>query len=231
MSDQTRYCHSRDEYLTKMTKAFERHYRERTDMWSTDMSLVRASLRAIQLYEDNHVPHKPSVLDVGCGNGRLLEPLSSCISKYTGIDIFEHVNWQKISGNCVNFINRDLLECLKLGILEEYDIVFDNGCLHHQAKSDIPAFLLAYASMLSRRGILSAVVWAEPFVAGGIDSFGRLHHFFSVDQIVEMFKCAGLQVLECERLRSAAGVMQIHLIATGAWGPNSEFESKRRSDV
>lgn len=80
-------------YLEKMRMAFQEHYEKRTDMWSTDPSLTDAAVMSLKAWRSREKNALASVLDIGCGNGRVLEHLSG-LSEYVGIDLYEHEEWE-----------------------------------------------------------------------------------------------------------------------------------------
>ncbi|MGP3739709.1 hypothetical protein ACTWKB_14155 [Bacillus sp. 4A_MP2] len=65
-------------YLEKMRMAFQEHYEQRTDMWSTDPSLTDAAVMSLKAWRSREKDALASVLDIGCGTAGLLNIYKDC---------------------------------------------------------------------------------------------------------------------------------------------------------
>ena len=101
-----------------------------------------------------------SVLDVGCGNGRLLEVLAEKKIKYVGLDLSE--NLIKVCREKYPDYKFEVGEISNLGILPEYDFdfVFCIAVLHHLPGEDLRlAALKQLKNKISADGKIVLSVW------------------------------------------------------------------------
>ncbi|WP_249366058.1 class I SAM-dependent methyltransferase [Bacillus safensis] len=163
-------------YLEKMRMAFQEHYEQRTDMWSTDPSLTDAAVMSLKAWRSREKNALASVLDIGCGNGRALEHLSG-LSAYVGIDLYEHEEWeglQKRETVPVHFVHQDFMSwSMDQGRGMQFDLILDHGCFHHQHPDDHERYLKQVSSLLHEGGVFSLVVWGEQWKTGLIGEDGR----------------------------------------------------------
>lgn len=117
-----------------------------------------------------HVARRtPAVLDVGCGNGRLIDLLVARYAaqfRYTGIDsspeLLERARQREAGGAALrfcegDFVARDPQLVLPAGA---HDLVVLLGVLHHVPSEDARrALLAAAADRLAASGILAFTLW------------------------------------------------------------------------
>jgi 2-polyprenyl-3-methyl-5-hydroxy-6-metoxy-1,4-benzoquinol methylase len=78
------------------------------------------------------VKNEMKVLDVGCGNGRLVPEFKGRKVKYLGIDFSQSlIDQAKLRFPSRRFLNRDITSSTDWDRIGEYDAVFCLGVLHH----------------------------------------------------------------------------------------------------
>ncbi|MGE6631692.1 class I SAM-dependent methyltransferase [Bacillus sp. NPDC077027] len=203
-------------YLDNMRLAFEEHYQKNTDMWSNDTSLTEAAAIALSAWRSKQKDTLPSVLDIGCGNGRGLSRLDKLLA-YTGIDLYRHEGWSQLERTAdfsVRFIHGDFLSwALEQDDKPLFDLILDHGCFHHQHPDDHETYLQQAASVLREGGVFSLVVWGEEWKSGLIGEDGRFHFSFSDSQIGEKICTSGLELVSIHQIKAKAGLNQHHVIA------------------
>lgn len=106
------------------------------------------------------IPSKASILDVGCGNGRLLIGLPKGV-KYTGIDNSEKLLEEaKKAHPEANFIETDITEPKIWKHLNKYDYIFCVAVMHHLPTKDEQLFVLKQIKdHLKPKGKCLITVW------------------------------------------------------------------------
>ncbi|MFA6393493.1 MAG: class I SAM-dependent methyltransferase [Patescibacteria group bacterium] len=108
-----------------------------------------------------------SILDLGCGNGRLLQAFEDNKIIYTGIDFIPEIieyakkNFGNISSS-VEFLTGDILELEKIGEIQEkkYDYIFCLAVLHHLPGSEVrERFLNEAKKYLKEDGKILLTAW------------------------------------------------------------------------
>jgi N-acetylglucosaminyldiphosphoundecaprenol N-acetyl-beta-D-mannosaminyltransferase len=113
-------------------------------------------------YFDDYVPKNARVLDVGCGNGRLLRYLKDkSFSKYVGVDNSKGLLTcarDQHKGDSIAFREADMLNLpMKSGA---YDAVFSIASLHHIPSRELQLKALSELSrVVSKDGYLFLTVW------------------------------------------------------------------------
>ncbi len=108
------------------------------------------------LYFKKYIIPKFSVLDLGCGNGRLVDILNPK-TEYLGIDNSSKllkIARQKYPKN--QFKNQNIL---KLKLNKKFDIVFSLAVLHHLSEEYHLEFVRAVKQYLGKNGIIIISVW------------------------------------------------------------------------
>jgi cyclopropane fatty-acyl-phospholipid synthase-like methyltransferase len=180
-------------YLGLLRNAFEKHYGERSDVWTEDREM-----RAFPsiLHGRLKLPSTARVLDLGCGAGRDVEYFAALYASVEGIDLYAHADWAEIEARCPNarFWCVDVLgHAWETG----YDLVFDNGCFHHQHPEHYGVYLDRVREMVAGRGgsyVLST--FKNEALEERIDDNGRLHRYFSDADLHRVIEAAGLRVFD-----------------------------------
>jgi len=109
-------------------------------------------------YFKGYLANGQDILDLGCGNGRLLELLKDYKINYLGIDFSEKlIDEAKASKPNFNFIVGDILD---LNLKEKYDLVFLVATLHHIPSQRLrEKVLLNVKSVLKPNGKLLMTNW------------------------------------------------------------------------
>lgn len=145
--------------MDKITKSLGSHYEKTFEKFGatckgvdwgenkTNLSLRYGKMLAVL---DPDCTGRPSVLDVGCGYGGLLDyALAKGMNlQYTGIDVAENmVTWARNAHPEVEFVNGDILE---IQTFRQFDYVVCNGILTQ--KLETPGLEMdLYACKLIRR--------------------------------------------------------------------------------
>jgi SAM-dependent methyltransferase len=206
----------RTAYQKVLAEAFERHYREGSDVWSSDCQSEETTRLALQAALRHTGRPSLEVLDIGCGNGRhVREFAGGTASRYVGVDLYAHDDWPLRAAEAefpVRFVQSDFLAWAK----EDetlFDLILDCGCFHHQHPDDQGVYLQEVARKLRPDGLFSAVVWAEPFREGNVDDYGRYHFYFSPQSIGELLARHGLRAVEVFESTAKIGKRQLQILA------------------
>ncbi len=179
-------------YLGVLRHAFEKHYGERSDVWTEDREM-RAFPSIIQ--GRLKLPATARALDLGCGAGRDVEYFAALYASADGVDLVPHADWADIRARRPNarFFCADVL-----GHTWEapYDLVFDNGCFHHQHPEHYRAYLDRVVEMGGGRGYYVLSTFKNPSLEARVDDNGRLHRYFSDADLHRELAAAGLQVFD-----------------------------------
>jgi SAM-dependent methyltransferase len=166
------------------------------------------------------------VLDIGCGNGRLLSALPENI-QYLGIDLCKGLIEEarkKYPGR--RFIVGDFLTLPYKRLGMDYDFIFAIAVFHH-----LPTFrtrlnfLKKAKKLLSKRGKLFLTVWnlwkekkhrekinenGDIIIPFGKEKAPRYYHAFRREEIEELAKKAGFVIEKIEENRNLVAVLKCY---------------------
>lgn len=187
-------------YLGVLRRAFDRHYGERSDVWTQD-----PAMRAFppQIHAQVGLSSSARVLDVGCGAGPDVEYFAGVCARVEGIDLHPHAAWAGIAAAHPNVRFR-CVDLLGLAEDERFDLVFDNGCFHHQHPDHYPAYLARVGALLAPGGHYVLSTFKNPAVTARVDDHGRLHRYFSDEELADVLAEAGLAVVHTQVVRQVA---------------------------
>jgi len=154
--------------MDPISKELQRHYSETFSLhgptsmgvdWGSDEPSMLLRYKKMLAIFDGSLSSKPSILDVGCGFGGLLEfsKKNDIDLDYTGVDVVANmIEWASINLNCGKFIHGDIIDyrfnC-------KFDYVVCNGILTQKmsvSSIDMDLFsakLIKKMYSLCRRGI------------------------------------------------------------------------------
>jgi tRNA (uracil-5-)-methyltransferase TRM9 len=166
------------------------------------------------------------VLDIGCGNGRLLSVLPKNI-QYLGVDICKGLveEARRIYPER-RFIVGDFLALPYKRIGKDYDFIFAIAVLHHLPTMRTRLnFLKKAKKLLNNRGKLMLTVWnlwkeekyrekinekGDIIIPFGKDKAPRYYHAFKKEEIEELAKKAGFVIEKIEENRNLIAVLKCY---------------------
>lgn len=179
-------------YKQTVKNAFQRHYDENSDVWTHDIGM-RVLPLLVQGKLNINKGHR--VLDIGCGSGADALVYSQLCKEVIGVDICHHSDWNEIQNNTDNINFKDT-DYINFSNDLPFDVIVDNGCLHHQLKDDLSAYLKKIRLSLTPGGYFVASTFCDHIKSSYIDDFNRIHHYFTNDEINEHLNNAALRVID-----------------------------------
>jgi len=164
------------------------------------------------------------VLDIGCGNGRLLQVLPQNI-EYLGIDLSSRlVREARKNHPDRKFITGDFLSLPYSKLGGNYDFIFAIAVFHHlPTKRTRLHFLKKAKGLLKKEGRLMLTVWnlwKEPkrrekidekgdiFIPFGQEKAPRYYHAFTREELTQLAREAGFEVEEFKENRNLLLVLK-----------------------
>ena len=139
---------------------FEKKYKElninKSSGWN-DLKIAKSQLRMIKYFTDLNNHNIKTVLDLGCGDGKLSLMLSDYIEEVHGIDISNTaIEWaKKRVENCKKNIYFTEGNVLNLPYKSKYfDLIIDSFCFHCIIGNDRKVFLKNIKEVISDNGCL-----------------------------------------------------------------------------
>lgn len=161
------------QYRHRLPEIFKARYSNNNDEWTDDISM-RALPYLVQ--GKLQLGRNISLLDIGCGKGNDIAVYSSFYDKTTGIDIVSHDAWVKIEPKNIFFICDYFQEHI---FDEKYDLIIDNGCMHHQTLEEMGEYLDKIKAILKKSGNLVISSFYSKEGGSIMDDERRLHHYFT----------------------------------------------------
>ena len=123
---------------------------------ASEFSSKREHLTDDILYLKKYINKDDSVLDLGCGNGRLIEMLQSS-NKYLGIDNSKGlIKIAKKRYPNFKFQQRDIL---KLNLKKKFNTIYSLSVIHHFPKKYHQKFIQIIKKHLNKNGKTIITVW------------------------------------------------------------------------
>jgi len=161
--------------MDSITKKFQEHYRSTITKYGPNFKGVdwnnkkNTELRYRSMLEifANHFKKKPSLLDIGCGYGGLLQEIKKrkIILNYTGLDVVpEMITLAQKKHPSSKFINKDIFS---LSSKKQYDFVIANGLFTQKLKAtnkDMEKFMFRLINKmwsLSKEGIAFNILTSQ----------------------------------------------------------------------
>ncbi|NDK09518.1 class I SAM-dependent methyltransferase [Candidatus Gracilibacteria bacterium] len=177
------------------------------------------------IYFFSNLKNKPSILDVGCGSGRLLEQYYGYFKlypvEYVGIDLSsELIGEARSSFPDFDFRVGNMLELESLVGNIQFDSIFSIASFHHLKSYDDRKSVLKQLYSISQKGAtiymthwaldssLNKDKYASSKIDGSENKFGstdysvkigahtRYYHNFTLKELDTLFKEAGFKILE-----------------------------------
>ncbi len=135
-----------------------------------------------KIYKRNH-----KVLDVGCGNGELIESLKHNYgAKIVGIDPYPILNMKEERQECYELKGEEINQLDQI-----FDIIYTIKTLHHLNKPNL--FLKNSKKVLNNKGHIIIVDWKE-----GVNN-GLNEEYFNLDEVMLKLKEQGYKIIQGKR--------------------------------
>ncbi|KKU86817.1 MAG: hypothetical protein A2667_02680 [Candidatus Wildermuthbacteria bacterium RIFCSPHIGHO2_01_FULL_47_27] len=144
----------------------------------------RAPWEEIKFLADDYLSVGDKVLDIGCGNGRLLEFLLKITADYTGIDNSEKLI--EVARKKYPAAKFQTADGLKLPFPDNYfDIIYSIAVLHHIPSKELRLRFCEEAKRVLRHGgLMILTVWK----------------FHQLNDFARLLKYAALKLIGCSQL-------------------------------
>jgi tRNA (uracil-5-)-methyltransferase TRM9 len=154
------------------------------DAFAREFSDTRAFFWKELEFLKEHVEPNQSVLDIGCGNGRLLNLFPDMPISYTGIDSSDELVKiaRKVHGDKGTFLHGNAIALPFKG--NSFDVVFSIAVIHHIPSKEFRGQFIAEANrVLKPGGKLIITTWNIRQW-----SFFKVHFFHTLKKIVGLSK-------------------------------------------
>jgi cyclopropane fatty-acyl-phospholipid synthase-like methyltransferase len=186
------------DYRDRVAGSFGRFYAEGRDRWTADPvaeSITDFIVSAVAAA--GPVDGTTTLLDVGCGRGhqaaRLAERLAADV---TGIDLLAVVDAPEPTRGSVRWRTTDFLSFGAAG--EQFDVLVDNGCLHHQRPEDWARWIAHGRSLCApgARWVVCSFLSPTGEVTYHPGDDGRQNVWFTPAAVRDLFAGGGFALLD-----------------------------------
>lgn len=181
-------------YHETLKSAFAKHYQEQSDVWSAELAMRIFPSIIVGSIKGQPFPLK-KVLDIGCGAGDDCQYVSKISEQIVGIDLYQHPNWETVQAENPNiqFIHTDFAT---FDTELKFDLILDNGCFHHQHPNYQLKYLNKVCNLLNEDGYFGLSTFKNDNKSELWDSNGRLHKYFSDEELLHLMNCAGFSMFK-----------------------------------
>lgn len=196
----------------------KKQLKETYDSVAEEFSQTRRKAWQDMEYLASKVWEGARVLDIGCGNGRLLQVLPQNIT-YLGVDLSRGlVREARKSYPDKKFVTGDFLTLPYSKLGKDYDFIFAIAVLHHlPTKRTRLHFLTKAKKLLGKEGKLLFTVWnlwkeakhrdkidnrGDIFIPFGQKRAPRYYHAFTKEELLQLIKEADFEIDEFRENRN-----------------------------
>ncbi|MET7453961.1 class I SAM-dependent methyltransferase [Streptomyces sp. NPDC005574] len=189
-SPQSTYC----DYRQVVADSFQHWYGRGRDSWTGADTNTRVTAFACAQAPPATGPARRRVLDVGCGRGHQSAQLAEQLdADLTALDLLDVWDPPPPARGRARFVQGDFLDFTGADTTG-LDLLVDNGCLHHQRRTDWPAWAAHGARLLRPGGVAVVSVFLSPH--GEITELplddGRLNWWLTEQAVTGLYTDAGL---------------------------------------
>ncbi|GAA4840840.1 1,6-didemethyltoxoflavin N1-methyltransferase [Actinomycetospora corticicola] len=190
----TGYADYRDTVASSFRSAYDAH----RDRWTDDpvaAGITDFAVAAVRRHRPGAPYPDPAVrlLDIGAGRGHQSAVLAERLgADVTAVDLLPVADATAPRRGRVRHVVGDFLDLAPAD--GRYDVLLDNGCLHHQRPEDWARFVAHGRRLLADDGlwVLCTFLSPGPEVAFHDQADGRHNVWFTPDDLQELFTTAGL---------------------------------------
>lgn len=191
-----------ESYQEILQRSFSERYRDQKDVWTEESALKECT----DFFLDSIKGQSSSrVLDLGTGRGRDARVFLEKGAQVVGVDLVLTSEWKKIQEEHPKavFIGENFMTSQK--IEGSFDVVIDNGCMHHQSLEDHKSYLERVAYFLKPQGLFCLSTFTpndETLAQGPVSQMdnGRLGKYFSKGELEGLAKKVGFKKREFKRI-------------------------------
>jgi hypothetical protein len=190
-----------NDYLELLRHTFGTLYLQKDDVWTADSAMRRAAEIVMGLIPN---PQSRSLLDIGAGRAPDAQKMVELGLKYFALDIVENEEWARL--RCLHPHNFDSWagSFFNFEPHRKYDVIFDNGCLHHQELLLLGAYIQNILKLMAPEALVALNVYTprDPTAQGQTQVFadGRFAHVWNLLQVSEFMQPFGLHLHHTERI-------------------------------
>ena len=185
-------------YQNVLIKAFTKQYLEQSDEWTyeSEMRIVPSLIqREVKLKKDIHV------LDIGCGAGHDIEYFAKYHKSVIGVDLYPHPRCLQVLKNNKN-VEFKSAEFIDLKFTQNFGLILDNGCFHHQHPSEYKNYLDKIHSLMGKESVFVLSTFNEEdrppdqSIHQLIDHNGRIHRYFNDGELKNLLEGQNFEVFK-----------------------------------
>jgi len=179
-----------DEKHKTMIDVYQKRYQFGLDNTATKFKHTK---KCVDIFFSDYVTaENRDVFELGLGSGKASEVILTKGHRLTGIDVIEIQNWKSLKDKYGDRFKTIVGDFVTYPSDKKYDIVFDNGCLHHFEPDYYTVTLNKIHSILKNDGHFFLTLFKEPneLLKEGhvafLDSGKRRCKFFVLSEIEQL---------------------------------------------